>query len=238
MSSESEIHALLARFGPAVVAFLTSINFWEIEGPYDAQEVLSSIPASDKRAYLKESKEKNSAVWNIAKSLFVFDGLLSGARRCAKTYNLPAPNATTLGSKPYVEAYYKERGLEFIKSLTATDTAKLKAFVWANASQNERPFAKMVLKEPNLRYITDMNEVRAKLIKRTETVIASNGGEFRFARDNGAKFKEWHAVNDRRTRPSHRALNGQIRAIDEPFPHGRMLPDEPNCRCHLSYSFK
>ena len=53
--------------------------------------------------------------------------------------------------------------------------------------------------------------------------------------------KQWDASLDKRTRRSHRRLDGEIRELDEPFSNGLMYPGDPdgkaeeviNCRCAL-----
>ena len=62
------------------------------------------------------------------------------------------------------------------------------------------------------------------------------------ARDKGADVvKQWDASLDKRTRPSHQKVDGEIRELDEPFSNGLMFPGDPdggasevvNCRCAL-----
>ena len=62
------------------------------------------------------------------------------------------------------------------------------------------------------------------------------------AKDNGAYVvKQWDATLDKRTRPSHARVDGEIRELDEPFSKGLMRPGDPrgraaeviNCRCQL-----
>lgn len=53
--------------------------------------------------------------------------------------------------------------------------------------------------------------------------------------------KQWDASLDKRTRNSHRHVDGEIRELDEPFSNGLMYPGDPsgkaseviNCRCAL-----
>lgn len=53
--------------------------------------------------------------------------------------------------------------------------------------------------------------------------------------------KQWDASLDKRTRRSHRHVDGEIRELDEPFSNGLMYPSDPsgraseviNCRCAL-----
>jgi SPP1 gp7 family putative phage head morphogenesis protein len=62
------------------------------------------------------------------------------------------------------------------------------------------------------------------------------------AKDNGADvMKQWDATLDKRTRPSHARVDGEIRELDEPFSNGLMKPGDPNgraaevinCRCQI-----
>lgn len=62
------------------------------------------------------------------------------------------------------------------------------------------------------------------------------------AKDNGADVvKQWDATLDKRTRPSHARVDGEIRELDKPFSNGLMKPGDPNgraaevinCRCQL-----
>lgn len=62
------------------------------------------------------------------------------------------------------------------------------------------------------------------------------------AKNNGADVvKQWDATLDKRTRPSHARVDGEIRELDEPFSNGLMRPGDPrgraveviNCRCVL-----
>ena len=62
----------------------------------------------------------------------------------------------------------------------------------------------------------------------------------RAAKDTGAEIvKQWDATLDRRTRKSHRRVDGEIRELDEKFSNGLLYPGDPNgkaaevinCRC-------
>lgn len=62
------------------------------------------------------------------------------------------------------------------------------------------------------------------------------------AQSKGADVvKQWDASLDKRTRRSHRRLDGEIRELDEPFSNGLQYPGDPdgdaseviNCRCAL-----
>lgn len=82
---------------------------------------------------------------------------------------------------------------------------------------------------------------RAKLIARTETTRATNGAQRETIREYGRESgltirKSWLTAGDDRVRDEHRELDGETVGVDEPFSNGRLAPDEPNCRCTLTYS--
>ena len=79
---------------------------------------------------------------------------------------------------------------------------------------------------------------RAKLIARTETSKLQTAIDRNSALDLGSIIYERRSSNDKRTRPSHKAMNGVIvfrRHIDTEKPHlDNMYGDAgefPNCRC-------
>lgn len=62
---------------------------------------------------------------------------------------------------------------------------------------------------------------RAKMIARTEVISSSNAGTLEAYRQSEVVVgKEWTSANDSRTRPTHRAANGQKRRINEVFSVG------------------
>lgn len=95
---------------------------------------------------------------------------------------------------------------------------------------------------------TDLWPNRATTVARTETIGAVNAGAYFAAvrdaeqRGDPAPFKVWLATEDARTRPTHRAADGQRTLVSEPFRVGGaslQFPGDPtgpaqeviNCRC-------
>jgi len=79
-------------------------------------------------------------------------------------------------------------------------------------------------------------------IVRTEILNASNAGRYEGNRDMGAKWKVWKAAMiNARTADDSKRLNGQVRAIDDPFvdpendKRHQYPPNRPNCRCSVDY---
>ena len=87
---------------------------------------------------------------------------------------------------------------------------------------------------------------RAKLIVRTEGNRIANAARLeaaRAAKQQGADLvKQWDSTMDKKTRPHHVQLDGQVRELDEPFEvDGRkaqapgkfgIASEDINCRCH------
>lgn len=88
---------------------------------------------------------------------------------------------------------------------------------------------------------------RARLIARTETVRATNIAQMIQAAQSPYKMKkQWIAVDDNRTRPTHGhavGVDGEVRDLTEAFSNGGQFPGDPNldaeevcnCRCTLGY---
>ena len=92
--------------------------------------------------------------------------------------------------------------------------------------------------------IENLNESSAVSAARTAAIAAQNTGSLssmkRLAEMGVEVQKEWVATLDVRTRPSHRALDGQRRDLDEAFSNGLQYPgasgnpaERWNCRCKI-----
>lgn len=95
--------------------------------------------------------------------------------------------------------------------------------------------------------LLEMNKARALRIARTEVVRAVNFGSMMAAHDSEFQYtKKWIAVDDARTRRTHRHEDGQVRDFYELFSNGLLFPGDPNgspkevinCRCRLGFSIK
>lgn len=94
--------------------------------------------------------------------------------------------------------------------------------------------------------------VRAQRIARTEVIGASNAGAYMQVTamgEDAPETKVWLATGDRRTRPTHRAANGQKRPLTDDFDVGAAsmkFPGDPrgpadevvNCRCTVTWEFE
>lgn len=90
----------------------------------------------------------------------------------------------------------------------------------------------------------EINERRARVIVRTETVRAMNAGSLLGAeKGNLVMEKVWITAKDERVRGSHRALDGRHLDMTDVFPNGCSFPGDPAasaketimCRCTLGY---
>lgn len=104
-----------------------------------------------------------------------------------------------------------------------------------------------------LQTVTNMNQKAAVRNARTLTTGAENGGRFscsqRLEKMGVQQQKQWMATLDKRTRDSHRMLDGEMVDMDQPFSNGLMYPGDPdmmhikpeevyNCRCRYVTQFK
>lgn len=82
---------------------------------------------------------------------------------------------------------------------------------------------------------------RAELIARTESTAVTNGaqreGMQTYQRETGRTvMKTWLSSRDGRVREEHEILDGEQVGVDGTFSNGLTEPNEPNCRCGLTYS--
>lgn len=231
MLPERVINDILRKFGPEIVAYLESVGFFDQEGPYEPTDLIQARPM---QKYVLASKAKNTRIWGALEG-FLFKEMELSSVAFAKAYKLEKVRNVD----DIAKAYFKPHAGDLIKGMTRTDKNKLTSFVFANSGKNERPLARAILKEPNLASIVDNSGFRARAIIRTERHRMTWGSSLEFAKDAGSQTKEWVTVGDGRVRNSHRAMNGEIVAIDDAFSDGEAYPGESsiNCRCHLVYGF-
>lgn len=97
--------------------------------------------------------------------------------------------------------------------------------------------------------LSNLDEIRgrARMIVRTETVRAANFGVLLGAdKYDFETEKQWLAIEDNRTRHSHRLVDQQSRDMEDKFSNGLRFPGDPegsaketiNCRCTLLVNAK
>lgn len=77
------------------------------------------------------------------------------------------------------------------------------------------------------------NKVRARRIAQTEVTNAFNHSQWLGMKEFGILHKMWLSKRDNKVRTEHRALDSQIRKVEENFSNGLMYPSEINCRCYI-----
>lgn len=91
------------------------------------------------------------------------------------------------------------------------------------------------------------DRARALKIVRTEVIRAVNFGSMMAAYDSDYLYeKTWLAVNDNRTRKTHKHVSGETKDLLEEFSNGLLFPGDPlgspreviNCRCRLGFKIK
>jgi SPP1 gp7 family putative phage head morphogenesis protein len=227
---EYVIQDILKKFGPKIKAYLEAVGFFDVEGTYGPMDLIQPGPM---QKYVLASKAKNKAVWEFLEGTLLKEMELSSAE-FASAYGLT--EVWNVGD--IAEKYFRPRVGTAIKLMTSTDKKLLTNFIFSNSGMNERPLARAILKQPSLSSIVDNSGFRARRIIRTERHRMTWGSSLEFAKGAGSQTKEWRTVGDSRTRPVHRALNGEIVGIQEAFSNGLQYPSEPNCRCHLVYGFE
>ena len=80
---------------------------------------------------------------------------------------------------------------------------------------------------------TGKREWRVQTIFRTNIQTAYNVGRYQKQKELAEYFPylQYNAVNDRRTRPTHRALDGKVFPVDHPFWDTWYPPNGYRCRC-------
>lgn len=119
------------------------------------------------------------------------------------------------------------------------------------AIKDEKPVDAATVSRAVGRYSDRLLQLRGETIGRTESMAALNASQmeaYRQAVEKGevqanAVRKVWKATKDKRTRDTHRALDGESAGLEERFANGLLYPGDPggdvseiaNCRCLLKY---
>jgi SPP1 gp7 family putative phage head morphogenesis protein len=229
MLPDRNIANILSKFGPQIIAYLRSVGYFDEEGPYEPTDLLQPRAM---QTYLAASKAKNVEVW-AALEKWLFPEMVDFGADFIKVYGLkPVINVQDIAT-----TFMKKEGGDLIKKMVRTDQRKLTQFIWTNSEKNERVLARQVLKEPSL--VSIVAGHRTETIIRTERNKAVGDASMNMAIKAGSTTKTWHAVGDKRTRPSHKRLNGQTFSIEEDIPgEGQYCGQiSINCRCYMEYGF-
>ena len=143
---------------------------------------------------------------------------------------------------PFVAGYLRDFGLRLADETTNTTKAAIRAQLIEGVRAGEG-ISQLTAR---VRAATQFNANRAELIARTETLRAANAAKhhtYTLLRRAGVVEQiQWVSTLDRRTRPAHAALSGQIRTVGTPFEINGMTAPYPggfaepgqNCRCRCT----
>jgi uncharacterized protein with gpF-like domain len=136
-------------------------------------------------------------------------------------------------------SYFYSKGMRAITQITETTRDRIRRVVSEQvARQASYPEIRDAIADK------EINRKRANVIARTETVSAMARGK-RIAADSLPFLmrKEWIAIRDKRTRHSHRNIDGETQPLDQPYSNGGQYPGDPDlpakekiqCRCTEVY---
>lgn len=134
------------------------------------------------------------------------------------------------------QRFVEQFELTAIQSLTVRNAAQVQAALLEAVRRGDS----VEQTKARLGKILDAGEARLRLIARTETNRAANGGRFAgWVRSGLVQRKEALATLDDRVRPSHLEAHGEVVGLLEPFTRGAAAglqapPWEPNCRCTIA----
>lgn len=148
-----------------------------------------------------------------------------------------------------IQEYFRLHLLEkAVLPISATTKARIETVL--NKAVVEGWGVDRIIQELQSSEFLDMTKRRARTIVRTETVRASNFGTLAAAHHSEfEQVKIWIAVNDARTRRSHKhgtGVDGEERDLLSPFSNGLMFPGDPDgpaeevisCRCTIAIRAK
>lgn len=230
---EREVLKLLKSWAPDVSALLKQAGYFDLPDGIAKDEIAQQIGfGKGGRLYNKlkaASAEKN---WQIAKIVVNEESLIElkqGAREVAKKLGIPF---SEYDWDPISQKYMKDEGFKLVKSLTQTDLNRLIPQIQAHFGLNEKTFQRKFAQD------YPCSPYRMRTIFRTEKYNAINGGAHLEALSVDATTKIWRHSHGPNPRKDHLAMDGQTRAIDEPFSNGKQYPNgDPNCRCRADYGF-
>ena len=136
--------------------------------------------------------------------------------------------------------------LKKIKPLIGLTERETLAVMRFEAALREEGLSPAIIQKQVERYASYLHENRAYRIARTELSFAYNRGQLEAVRQAvesgwlpGQAKKVWLTAPDDRLCDICESLDGEERALDEPFSIGEDAPPaHPNCRCSVSYQVR
>ena len=234
MPYETEVLDLLKQWAPDVTRVLRKAGYFNLPEGIEKEKIAEQIGFGRGtplyRKLTSMSLEKNKKIADIVLNEVSLRGFKAGARVVAKQLDIPFEKYDW---NPLAQTYYEEHGNELIKTLTQTDIKLLGPQIQENFALAPDACAR--------RYADSYgcSEARQERIKRTETHTSTQNGSFDFAKTAGAEYATWHCTHiDKWPREDHAINEGQTVKIGDEFNNGQVVPEDPNCRCYITYHFE
>jgi hypothetical protein len=173
----------------------------------------------------------NLAIWNTLWKSDLADTYMGAQKVAASDFGV-----TYQMNPRQVIDYYKNHGLELVKTLNDTDKTLFKELIEKHSSL---PFPQF---RERLGESFASSDARAKMIYDNEKHNAMTIGYDDYTRayieKTGAKiYKTWHRGNSVVPREDH-LIEGETVPFEDSFSNGLMVPEGINCQCWLTYSKK
>lgn len=210
---------MLRKDRPDLLAILEDPSFW--------------------KKWDKVIKPANGLLWEYFEESIGIPAFNAGAEDASEqwkkfegAFRPPKGYETWTGASKYSDAWFRERGAEFVTNISDTDRQKLKGLLIEHWGLGERQFAQKIKEE----YL--FSAERAKTIYRTEVHMTHEAGGLAFAADAGATTKVWLG-NQLNPCSKCSGYNGEKRLIGEAFSNGAMVAHaHPRCRCTTIYLYE
>lgn len=217
----------------------------------------SSSPSDAEERYIQAFEQARQPFYQDAKAAFAAEftkeaalavamwrsQMVNCGQAFAERFQHVAVKADRQAIRQRLYHWFSQRVGGYVGKLLQTTQQALIDLVQEAAARGETKEQIAQRLESQYRVWTD---ARAELLATTATVAASNYGTLLGGEGNPTRRKRWVAVLDEKTRPDHRAANGQERAQNEPFDVGGYAMEYPgdtnapieewvNCRCQIAF---
>ncbi len=126
-----------------------------------------------------------------------------------------------------------KHGAEDVKSILSTNLIDVKRVILLGVDEN---LGTTEIARNLRKFYSDRSPYKVMRVARTEVTKASGFGNLEAARQSGVvQKKTWLTSRDDRVRDEHEAMDGETVGLNEMFSNGLQHPDEPMCRCVLTF---
>lgn len=130
-------------------------------------------------------------------------------------------------------AWIAKNGAASIKTILATNLEDVKRVILAGFDDN---LTTVQIGDNLKQFYTDKSPYKAMRVARTEVTKASSFGNIEAARQSRVvKTKGWLTSRDDRVRDEHVDMDGESVSLESTFSNGLEYPEEPNCRCVMTF---